>query len=73
MSSNPSAASPTTQPDCDILIVGAGLVGASLALRLAESGLRIGLLDRGTLTAAAAKPQNSGGSGFDPRVVALTA
>ena len=32
------------------MIVGAGLVGATLALRLSSSGLRIGLLDKSTLS-----------------------
>ena len=60
--------------DCDVLIVGAGLVGATLALRLRDSGLRVGLLDKGALQApsvsdALARQDQS----FDPRVVALTA
>jgi 2-octaprenylphenol hydroxylase len=65
------------QPDCDVLIVGAGLVGASLALRLADCGLRIGLLDKGSLERGASGAQPQAGpvdvSQFDPRVVALTA
>ncbi len=73
MDTHSKNASANTHADCDVLIVGAGLVGASLALRLADSGLRIGLLDRGDLAAVSATPQPTEGSGFDPRVVALTA
>jgi glycine oxidase len=31
----------------DVLIVGAGIIGASIALRLAQAGLRVIILDRG--------------------------
>ena len=52
----------------DLIIVGAGMVGSSLALALKDSGLRILLLDGGPLAVApfdAAAP-------FEPRVSALS-
>ena len=61
------ATSAQTPVDCDILVVGAGLVGATLALRLQSCGLRVGLLDRGSLA------NDVQTSAFDARVVALTA
>lgn len=69
-----SSASGATTADCDVLIVGAGLVGATLALRLRDSGLSVGLLDKGVLRAPSdsAEPATQHQS-FDPRVVALTA
>ena len=36
----------TGQKDFDVAIVGGGMVGASLACALGESGLRIAVLDR---------------------------
>ena len=71
-----------TPADCDVLIVGAGLVGATLALRLRTSGLRVGLLDKseltGTTAASVSEPRDALDNTeqppkFDPRVVALTA
>ena len=71
-----------TPADCDVLIVGAGLVGATLALRLRNSGLRVGLLDKseltGTTAASVSEPRDALDNTeqppkFDPRVVALTA
>jgi flavin-dependent dehydrogenase len=57
---------------CDIVIVGAGLVGASVALALAGTaqiyGLRIVLLDTGSLDSL---PLDSG-SIFDGRATALS-
>lgn len=54
----------------DIVIVGAGLVGASLACAIAQhehaSGLRIALIEAGS------DLQQFSGEQFDPRVVALT-
>jgi len=50
--------------DFDILIVGGGLVGASLARALAGSGLRLGLLE-------AAPPALPAAPGYDDRTLAL--
>ena len=56
----------------DLVIVGAGMVGAALALSLRTSGLKIALLD-----AASGKPepgdQASSLDAYSPRVSALTA
>ncbi len=54
----------------DVIIVGGGLVGASVALALADTGLRIAVLDAQALPAPAASyvaPER-----FDPRVSAIT-
>lgn len=59
-SSVESAAAET--PDTDILILGAGPVGMTLALALADSGVRVRLLDR--------RPR--GAWGDDPRGLALS-
>ncbi len=69
-----NSAQQTLQTDCDILVVGAGLVGATLALRLESCGLRIGVLDRGELlTGEDSDRLDQSDIQFDPRVVALTA
>lgn len=56
--------------DYDIIIVGAGLVGAALACAIAQqnsaASLRIALIEVG------GAPQYFSGENFDPRVVALT-
>jgi 2-octaprenyl-6-methoxyphenol hydroxylase len=52
------------QTDFDILIVGGGLVGASLACALRESGLRVGMIE-------ATRPALSDRPGFDDRTLAL--
>ncbi|MEH6563970.1 MAG: FAD-dependent monooxygenase [Halopseudomonas sp.] len=54
----------------DLLIVGAGMVGAALACAMADSRLRIGLLDSQPLQPI---PRATTPSGFDPRVSALSA
>jgi len=60
----------TRHTDFDVLIVGAGMVGAAMALSLAGSAWRVGLLDRGSPQAS--RPQ-IGADRFDARVSALTA
>ena len=52
----------------DLIIVGAGMVGSTLALALKDSGLDILLLDSGSLTLKAFDPQ----APFEPRVSALS-
>ena len=39
-----------THPDCDVLIVGAGIAGAILARRLAEAGQHVVVLEAGEAT-----------------------
>ena len=53
----------------DLIIVGAGMVGSTLALALEASGLDILVLDASPLEAADFDPQG----GFEPRVSALSA
>lgn len=53
----------------DLIIVGAGMVGSTLALTLEGSGLDILVLDASPLEAADFDPQG----GFEPRVSALSA
>jgi 2-octaprenylphenol hydroxylase len=57
------------QLQADLIIVGAGMVGSTLALALQQSGLRIMLLDGGPLSV---KPFDQAGA-FEPRVSALSA
>ena len=52
----------------DLIIVGAGMVGSTLALALKDSGLKIILVDRGPLTVAPFSPEQP----FAPRVSALS-
>lgn len=60
----------THNPDYDVIIVGAGLVGASLACAIAQTdaaqNLRIAVIEAGI------DAQHFSGADFDPRVVALT-
>lgn len=53
----------------DIAVIGAGMVGATLCLALADSGLDITLVDAGSLTPQPFSAQAS----FEPRVSALSA
>lgn len=50
--------------DHDLLIVGGGMVGASLAIALSGHGLRLGLID-------AFEPGDPGQPGYDDRAIAL--
>ncbi|MFO7706013.1 MAG: FAD-dependent monooxygenase [Halopseudomonas sp.] len=55
----------------DLIIVGAGMVGATLAMALADTPLRIALLDAVALDQPVGGPATA--SGYDPRVSALSA
>jgi 2-octaprenylphenol hydroxylase len=59
------------QADYDIVIVGAGMAGASLALCLRGSGLRIALIE-GQPIAQSTKATVDGVHGYDSRVSAIT-
>lgn len=58
----------TCDNDFDLVIAGGGMVGATLALALAESHLRIALVDQGSLQPEPLTPL----SPYSPRVSALT-
>lgn len=67
--------SPGTETDYDVVIVGAGLIGATMALLLRDSGLRLALLDsQPMLTGQAPDSAHAPGVSpdFDPRVSAIT-
>lgn len=68
-------AAKTMSVAAEIVIIGAGLVGATLALAIAEAGARAGKSPRILLVEAAAPTAASGATDsapqFDPRVVAL--
>lgn len=55
----------------DLIIVGAGMVGATLACALADAPMRIALVDRASLASGA--PRAPTDSGYDPRVSAISA
>ena len=65
----PRAAGRRQLMQADLIIVGAGMVGSTLALALEGSGLDIPVLDASPLEAADFDPQG----GFEPRVSALSA
>ena len=56
--------------DYDVLVAGGGMVGASFALALANSGLRIAVVDSQDLSKLAG--QEKAKVNFDPRVSAIT-
>lgn len=66
----PQPDSADSTKDFDLLIVGAGMVGSALACAMADTRLRIGLLDSQPLEPI---PAPATASGFDPRVSALSA
>ncbi|TKA93736.1 FAD-dependent monooxygenase [Halopseudomonas bauzanensis] len=55
----------------DLIVVGAGMVGATLARAMADSSLRVALLDATPLDRPV--PARATESGYDPRVSALSA
>ncbi|MDP2284161.1 MAG: UbiH/UbiF/VisC/COQ6 family ubiquinone biosynthesis hydroxylase [Pseudohongiella sp.] len=59
----------TTKTDYDVVIVGAGPIGAAMALALRKSGLRLALLDSQPLQDSMSLIN---GAEFDPRVSAIT-
>jgi 2-octaprenylphenol hydroxylase len=56
----------------DVVIVGAGIAGSALACALADTRLRVALIEVQPLAIAMPQPA-AGVNGFDPRVSALTA
>lgn len=58
--------------DYDLIIVGAGMVGATLALALADTELKIAVVDALPLDQPVARPAETA-SGYDPRVSAVSA
>lgn len=44
-----------SNPNCEALIIGAGLAGMSLALRLAESGHKVSIVSKGPLTESSSR------------------
>jgi 2-octaprenylphenol hydroxylase len=59
----------SASPDCDVLIVGAGLVGLALAPALAACGLQVALADRAPVTSP--EPPSTDGD-WDTRVYAIS-
>ena len=53
----PPGSSPTSRYDCDLVIVGGGIAGATLACSLKDSGLRIIIIESQPLEVAAARKQ----------------
>jgi glycine/D-amino acid oxidase-like deaminating enzyme len=46
--------------DVDVIVIGAGVVGCSLALRLAQAGRRVRVLEQGAHVAPGASSLNAG-------------
>jgi 2-octaprenyl-6-methoxyphenol hydroxylase len=63
--SDATTGAPTAPPDCDVAIVGGGMVGASLALALAPLGFRVTLVE-------AVLPEEDAQPSFDERTIALS-
>ena len=71
--------SPGAETDYDVVIVGAGLIGATMALLLRGSGLRLALLDTLSMPeilpaadTSSVQPASFDPAAFDPRVSAIT-
>jgi 2-octaprenyl-6-methoxyphenol hydroxylase len=63
--SDEARAATAAAPDCDVAIVGGGMVGASLALALAPLGLRVVVVE-------AVLPEEDAQPSFDERTIALS-
>jgi 2-octaprenylphenol hydroxylase len=69
MSATDTVRSVDAPADCDVLIVGGGLVGLALAPALAELGLRVVLCDRAPI---AMPPEPAGDAEWDTRIYAIS-
>jgi len=56
----------------DVLIVGAGMAGATLALALSGNNLRLGLIEAKPIDSAVIELGVAGLEGYDARVSAIT-
>jgi 2-polyprenyl-6-methoxyphenol hydroxylase-like FAD-dependent oxidoreductase len=72
----PSAVAPSlsgsssTQPDCDVALVGGGVIGLAAALALSRCGYRVQVLERGDWPALPS--QGDASEVWDSRVLALS-
>ena len=62
--------SPAPQADCDVALVGGGVIGLTAALALSRCGYRVQLLERGNWPAL--PPQSDASDIWDSRVLALS-
>ena len=62
--------SPAPQADCDVALVGGGVIGLAAALALSRCGYRVQLLERGNWPAL--PPQSDASDIWDSRVLALS-